>query len=95
MPGRGARLFVLTSSPPLQPKLAMRAEANEFQACVVGFAIYQNEVRFDVAVPVIAPLAAERVIEIAPGQLFVVRQQRHGLQQIGVEIGRASCRERV
>jgi hypothetical protein len=31
-----------------------------------------------VAVAMIAPLAAERVIEIPPGQWFVLRQHRHG-----------------
>jgi hypothetical protein len=38
-----------------------------------------------VAIPVIVPLAAERVIEIPTGQRLVFRQESDGCQQIGVE----------
>src|SRR5438132_9315063 len=63
----------------------MRAAPDELQAGFVGLPVNQDEVGSDVAIAVIAPLAAERVIEIPPGQRLVFRQQRDGCQQIGVE----------
>jgi hypothetical protein len=63
----------------------VRAEPDKLKARIVRLAVNQNEVGFGVTVAVIAPLAAEQVIEIPPGQGLVFRQQRHGLQQIGVE----------
>jgi hypothetical protein len=44
----------------------MRTETHKLKACIVRLAVDQNEVWPDVAVAVIAPLAAERMIEIAP-----------------------------
>jgi hypothetical protein len=38
-----------------------------------------------VAVAVIVPLAAERVIEIPPGQRLVLRQHVHSFEQLGVD----------
>ncbi len=49
-----------------------------------------GEVGSDVAITVIVPLAAERVIEIAPRQRLVFRQQSHGCQQIASR--RLPCR---
>ena len=63
----------------------MRAEPDKLKARFVRLAVDQNEVGLDVTVAVIVPLAAERVIEIPPGQGLVLRQQRHGCQQIGIE----------
>jgi hypothetical protein len=51
----------------------------------IRLAVDQDEVRLDVAVAVIVPLATERVIEIPPGQRLVLRQQGHSFLQIGVE----------
>jgi hypothetical protein len=63
----------------------MRAEPDELQAGFVWLPVNQDEVGSDVAIAVIVPLAAERVIEIPPGQRLVFRQQRDGCQQIGVK----------
>jgi hypothetical protein len=38
-----------------------------------------------VAVAVIAPLAAERVIEISPRQRLVLAQRVYGLEELGIE----------
>ena len=43
----------------------MRAEPDIFEARIVQLAVGQDEVGPDVAIAVIAPLAAERMIEIA------------------------------
>src|SRR5437016_7462567 len=63
----------------------MRAEPDELQACFIWLPVNQDKVRSDVAIAVIVPLAAERAIEIPPGQRLVFRQQRDGCQQIGVK----------
>jgi len=63
----------------------MQTAADEFQSGLVRLAVDQNEVGLDVAVSVIAALAAEGVIEISPGQRLDRRQYRHGFQRIGVE----------
>jgi hypothetical protein len=58
----------------------MRAETNKLKARIVRLAVDQNKVGFDVAVAVIVPIAAERVIEIAARQWLVLCQQRDGIQ---------------
>ena len=60
------------------PKLAMRTGTDKLKACIVRLAVDQNEVWPDVAVAVIAPLAAERMIELAPRQRLILRQHPHG-----------------
>jgi hypothetical protein len=44
----------------------VRAEPDKLKTRIVRLAVDQDEVGADVAVAVIAPLAAERMIEIAP-----------------------------
>jgi len=56
----------------------MRTETDKLKACIVRLAVDQNEVWPDVAVAVIAPLAAERMIELAPRQRLILRQHPHG-----------------
>src|SRR6266481_8125208 len=63
----------------------MRAEPDELQACFIWLPVNQDEVGSDVAIAVIVPLAAERVIEIPSGQRLIFRQQGDGCQQIGVK----------
>jgi hypothetical protein len=52
----------------------VRAETDEFEAGLVRHAVDQDQIGPDVAVAVIAPLAAERVIKITSGQPIVLRQ---------------------
>ena len=49
-----------------QAKLAMRAKAHPFEACVIRLAVDRNEIRPDVAVAVVVPFAGQWVIEIPP-----------------------------
>ncbi len=58
---------------PSQAKLAVRAEADKLKARLVRLAVNEDEVGPDVAIAVIAPLAAELVIEIPPWQRLVLR----------------------
>jgi hypothetical protein len=70
----------------------MRAEADERKTGCAGIAVDQNEIGPDVAVAVIVPLAAERVIEIPPGQRPVFRQHGQMLAAIGRYSAIASSR---
>lgn len=61
---------------------AIRAE---LEARIVRLAVDQDEVGPDVAIAVIVPLAAERVIEIPARQGVVLRQRVDGFEQQGIE----------
>jgi hypothetical protein len=58
----------------------MRTEADKLQGDLVRLAVDQDKVGPDVTVAVIAPLATERVIEIALWQRLVLCQHRHGFR---------------
>ena len=76
-------VFLLVMEPGcLQAKLAMRAETDELQYSVIRFAINQHQVRLDVAVPVILPIAVQRVVAVFLGQRLVVRQVGHDGDEI-------------
>lgn len=75
----------MTKGGRLQAKLAVRAEANKLKAVVIRLPIDQHQVRPDVAVAAIVPLAGERMIEVAARQLPFGRQYIDGLQQQGIE----------
>jgi len=55
------------------------------QRFVVGLAIDEDEVGLDVAIAVIAPLAAERVIKIPPGQGLILCEHVHSVEKLGIE----------
>ena len=63
----------------------MRAKAHQLKCVVVWLAIDQHQVGPDVAIAVIAPLAAERVIEIPPRRRLNLGQHIDGLHQQRVE----------
>ena len=50
-----------------KPSLAMGTQPDETEAPVVRLAINQNEIRPDMPVAVVRPLASECTIEISPG----------------------------
>ena len=62
-------------------KLAVRAEPDKLKAFIVRLAVNQDEVWPDVAIAVIAPLATQRVIEIAARQRLIVCQRVDGFEQ--------------
>jgi len=57
-------------------RLAVRAQPDELEASIVQLPVDPDEARSDMEIAVIAPLSAERVIEIAPRQWLVFRQCR-------------------
>jgi hypothetical protein len=56
----------------------MRAETHQLETAGIRLTIDQEKVRLDVTIPVILPLASERVIKIPPGQRPVSRKQIEG-----------------
>src|SRR5215475_9293752 len=63
----------------------MRAEPDKLKVRIIRLTVDQNEVGSDVAVAVIAPLAAERMIEIPPRQWLVLRRDGDGFEKQGIE----------
>ncbi len=63
----------------------MRAEPDKLKGRIIRLAVDQNEVGSDVAVAVIAPLAAERMIEIPSRQWLVLRQDGDGFEKQDIE----------
>ena len=64
----------------------MRTETHEFEIMVVWFPVNQNEIRPDVAIAVIAPLAGERVIEVASWQQRIHSQHVDGFHQNDIKL---------
>ena len=60
----------------------MGAEADQFEAVGVGFAVDQDEVGADVAVAVVGPVAGQGVVDVAAGEWGVGEQQ---VNQFGQE----------
>jgi hypothetical protein len=56
----------------------MRAETHPLKTAVIRLAIDQEKVGLDVTIPMIFPLAGERMIEIPPGQGLVSHKQIDG-----------------
>jgi hypothetical protein len=63
----------------------MGSEPHEFEALCVRLSIDQNEIRPDVAIAKIFPLAGKHVIEVAPRQPLVVREEPHRFGKVSVE----------
>jgi hypothetical protein len=60
----------------------MRTKPYELQAVGFGLAVDQDQVGLDVAVPVIVPLAFERVVDILPVERLIHRQSPNDRPQI-------------
>ena len=63
----------------------MRSEAYKFEAVRVRLPIDQNEIRLDVTIAKIPPLAGKRMIEVAPRQHLIIRQKPYCFCQISIE----------
>ena len=64
----------------------MRAEPDKFNRPIIRLAVDQDEVRPDVAIPAIAPLASKRVIKVSPWQILIVRQNRDGFEEMSIKL---------
>jgi hypothetical protein len=63
-------------------KLAVRAEPDKLKGRIIRLAVDQNEIGSDVTVAVIAPLAAERMIEIPSRLQKLVLRPIHTIHQM-------------
>src|SRR5207237_9109802 len=69
-----------------EAQFAVRTEAHQFQIFVVRLSVDENEVRPDVAVAVILPLATKPVIEIPARQWRIGREHGQRVHQEGIEL---------
>ena len=67
-------------------KFAVRPKAHEFEAVIIRLAVDENEIRFDMAVAMIAPFAGKCVIEVPARQRRVGGEQVDDLHQPGIQI---------
>lgn len=63
----------------------MRAKADEFEAFGIRFAVDENQIRLDVAVSVIAPFSAERVVKVPARERRVGGEHSYNVQQDRIE----------
>jgi hypothetical protein len=63
----------------------VRAEADKLKIFIVGFAVDQDQVGLDVAVPMIVPVTRQRVIETPARQLIVIGEKVDDIDQERVE----------
>ena len=63
----------------------MGSEANQAQGFDVGLLVDQHQVRLHVAVPVIVPLAAQRMVVVPRFEGLIVGQDPHDRYQDGIE----------
>lgn len=73
-----------------EPKLAMGAEAHKLQHRVVRLPIDQHHVRFEMAVPVIAPVAGQRMVPIPLRQRLIGGERDQHLAKVGLQGGPVS-----
>jgi hypothetical protein len=55
-----------------QTEFAVRTETDELQHAVVRFSVDQDQVRLDVAIPVVLPVSTERMIVVLLGQNLIM-----------------------
>jgi hypothetical protein len=63
----------------------MRTEAHKIKMVVVRLSVDQNQIRFDVAIPMIGPFTRERMIEITMWQRFINHKQFENCFQVGIK----------
>ncbi|WP_425285514.1 hypothetical protein [Azotobacter beijerinckii] len=68
------------------PKLAVRAKAYELQPLGILLPVDQHQVRLDVAVALVFPVASQRMVTVSRLQRLVIRQKLHHRKKAFVEI---------
>jgi hypothetical protein len=63
----------------------MRAEADQVEMIFIRLPVNQDQVRLDVAVPVVGPFTGEWVIEVAVGQGKIGSERVHDAHQDSIE----------
>lgn len=69
----------------LEAKLAVRTETREFERCVVRLAVDEDQIRAQMAIAKILPLARQLVIDMALQERPVRDEQINDLDQEGIE----------
>jgi hypothetical protein len=60
----------------------MRPQADESQAPLIWLGVDQDQIGFDVAIPIVLPIAGQGVIAAALGQGFVASERRHDRSEL-------------
>jgi hypothetical protein len=68
-------LCLCWKQPVSQAELTMGAKPNQLKPAIVGVPVNQNEIRFEMAISVIFPLSAKRVIDVSNGQRPIFREK--------------------
>jgi hypothetical protein len=59
-------------------KFAVRTQAHELQDFSIGLAVYQQQIRLKVTLPMVAPFSRQRMVAVSLGKRLVLRQKRNG-----------------
>jgi hypothetical protein len=78
-------VFSPSDAKKLQTQFAVGAEAHQFETFSVGLAVDQDEVRADVAIPVVLPFSGKRVIDLARRERRIDHQKLKGFPKQIVE----------
>jgi hypothetical protein len=78
-------VMVAEPGPPLQAQLAMGAETNQIQRPGIGLPIDEHEIRPDVAIPMVPPVAGQCMVAMLRWQRHVRREERNHRQEIPIE----------
>lgn len=63
----------------------MGTEANEIEMSGIGFAVDQDQIGSDVAVPMVLPLTGKRVVAVAWSQRPIFRQLGENARKISIK----------
>jgi hypothetical protein len=63
----------------------MQTEADELQPGVIRLAVDQDQIRPDVTIAVVFPIAAEGVVAVLLGQRLIIRQGRDDRDEIAFQ----------
>lgn len=68
-----------------QTEFAVRTETDELQNAVIRLSVDQNQIRLDVAIPVVLPVSTERMIVVLLGQNLIMGQGRDDGDEITLQ----------
>lgn len=63
----------------------MRAQSDELQCVVVGFSVDKHQIRFEMAVPMIAPVSAQTVVMVTRLHRYIVRQRDQDRHELSIK----------
>ncbi len=69
----------------LHAELGVRAKANQLQPSRIRFSAEQDKIGLDVAIPMILPIACQRMVAVLSRQRFVLRQRLQDFDQVAFQ----------